>query len=107
MADEDSDANSTSTSSGSGVGLFQEETQRDEVKEVRKIAEKETSRVRVWRFVVTCVLLATALAVTLTTYYSLEREEQDKFERAVSDRCLVHAIRRALKVSLTKKLCPL
>jgi hypothetical protein len=80
----DGDDHSTSTSSH---GVFKEPEERDEVKEVRKIAEKETHRVRLWRFVVTCVLLATALAVTLTTYYSLEREEQDKFERAVSVRC--------------------
>jgi hypothetical protein len=73
--------------------MFKEE-ERDEVKEIRKLAEKETGRVRLWRFVVTCVLLATALAVTLTTFYSLEMKEQDKFEMDVSARCIFHVIKR-------------
>lgn len=58
--------------------------ERDEVKEVRKLAEKETKRIRIWRILVSAVLLTTAIAVTVSTFAALEREEQDRFRRAVS-----------------------
>lgn len=56
---------------------------RDEVSEVRKMSSKDTSRLRMWRIVVTGVLLLTALAVTLTTYTLLKQQEQKNFQTAV------------------------
>ena len=57
---------------------------RDEVKEVEKATRAETNRLRLWRIVVTVVLLLTALAVTLTTYKLLQHQEHKSFETAVS-----------------------
>lgn len=57
---------------------------RDEVKEVENATRSETVRLRLWRVVVTVVLLLTALAVTLTTYSLLKREQKERFETAVS-----------------------
>jgi hypothetical protein len=93
MADDDNSISSCEDETSGSGSLFNQE-ERDELGEIRKLAAKETGRVRLWRFVVTCVLLATALAVTLTTFYSLEREEEDKFERAVSVRCIFHVRNR-------------
>ena len=59
-------------------------SERDEVREVQKLASKDTTRLNVWRYVVTLVLLATAAAVTLTTYFFLKEEEQSNFLEAVS-----------------------
>jgi hypothetical protein len=56
---------------------------RDEVGEVRKLSSKDTNRLRLWRIVVTGVLLLTALAVTLTTYTLLEQQEEENFHTAV------------------------
>lgn len=61
-----------------------EPKERDEIREVQKIASKDTTRITVWRYVVTFVLLATALAVTLTTYFFLQEEETRNFTQAVS-----------------------
>ena len=58
--------------------------ERDEVREVERVAAKDTRRLHVSRAVVTLVLLLTALAVTLTTYFSLKKEEDTNFETAVS-----------------------
>lgn len=60
--------------------------ERDEVREVQKLASKDTSRINLWRYVVTLVLLATAAAVTLTTYLFLKEEENSNFVEAVSFR---------------------
>ena len=57
---------------------------RDEVDEVRKMSSKETGRLRLWRLVVTSVLLLTAFAVTFTTYTLLEEQEDENFKTAVS-----------------------
>lgn len=61
-----------------------DEEERDEVQEVKKMSAGDTNRVRMWRFVVTGCLVATAVAVTLTTYRSLKDEQQQNFEVAVS-----------------------
>jgi uncharacterized membrane protein YcjF (UPF0283 family) len=79
--DDDDDDELYSTGSS---GLAPEETERDEVKEVQKMSQKDTSRVHMWRFVVTCVLALTAVAVTLTTYRVLTDEQQRSFDTAVS-----------------------
>ena len=57
---------------------------RDEVGEVRKMSSKDTNRLRLWRFVVTGVLLLTAFAITFTTYTLLEKQEDENFQMAVS-----------------------
>lgn len=61
-----------------------EET-RDEVKEVKDLAKKDTQRIRMWRFIVTGALVATSTAVTVSTYRFLANEETQKFETAVSE----------------------
>jgi hypothetical protein len=60
------------------------EEDRDEVKEVKKHAARDTAFVRTWRLVVTGVLLATALAVTFTTHHFLQMEDHRNFHEAVS-----------------------
>jgi hypothetical protein len=62
-----------------------DEVDRDEVKEVRKLSSKDTTRIRWWRFVVTLVLLLTAFAVTFTTYILLQQQEHKNFVTAVSN----------------------
>lgn len=78
-AGEDSDPSSTTEPSPDPA-----EEARDEVKEVKELAKKETNRVRLWRFVVTGALLATSLAVTLVSFRFLQKEESAKFHTAVS-----------------------
>jgi hypothetical protein len=63
--------------------------ERDEVLEVKKLTSKDTFRVQTWRFVVTGVLALTAVAVTLTTYRFLVKEEKKNFVAAVSNFVLV------------------
>ena len=60
-----------------------EEDERDEVKEIRKIASKDTKRMRLWRYVITVVLLLTAFAITFATYSLLKQQENENFETAV------------------------
>ena len=62
---------------------FAPKTERDEVKEVKKMSQKDTSRVIFWRTAVTVVLLLTAVAVTLTTYKLLKKAQNDDVETAV------------------------
>ena len=56
---------------------------RDEVGEVRKQSSKDTHRLRLWRIVVTGVLLLTAFAVTFTTFTLLKQQEDENFHTAV------------------------
>ena len=56
---------------------------RDEVGEVRKMSSKDTNRLRLWRVIVTSVLLMTAFAVTFTTYTLLVKQEDKNFKTAV------------------------
>ena len=72
------DGTTTTSSHHSPVG------RRDEVVEVRKMASKDTKRLRLWRLVVTSVLLLTAFAITFTTYRLLEQQEDSNFQTAVS-----------------------
>ncbi|CAB9501720.1 Receptor-type guanylate cyclase gcy [Seminavis robusta] len=55
---------------------------RDEIKEVQKMAKKDTRSVQLWRLVATAALLVTAFVVTYTTYTLLKREEKNNFETA-------------------------
>lgn len=58
--------------------------ERDEYQEVEKSTQTDTIRLQLWRVVVTIVLLFCTLAVTVTTYYVLEAENEKNFEAAVS-----------------------
>lgn len=57
--------------------------ERDEVREIKEASRADTVRIRRWRFIMTWALLITAIAVTLSTFILLKREEDDKFETAV------------------------
>ena len=66
--------------------------ERDEIKEVKKLSQADTKWVRFWRFVVFGVISFVAVAVTLTTYTLLKRQEDhafktafDQFSRTVRD----------------------
>lgn len=59
------------------------EEARDEVKEVKKMAKKETARVNIMRAVIV-VLLVAAFVVTFVTYRLLQQEQQKSFEAAFS-----------------------
>jgi hypothetical protein len=83
MADDDSSKHSCSINSDDESCDEEEELDRDEVKEVRKMSSKDTTRILFWRYVVTCVLLLTASAVTIATYLFLQRQEQENFVTAV------------------------
>ena len=63
------------------VALTQEE--KDEMKEVMRMAQDDTNRVNRWRIMATLVLLITAFCVTYTTYRLLKIEEHNNFETAV------------------------
>jgi uncharacterized membrane protein YcjF (UPF0283 family) len=85
MADDDNSERSFSANSDDESYVEKEEVDRDEVKEVRKLSSKDTTRIRWWRFVVTLVLLLTAFAVTFTTYTLLQQQEHKNFKTAVSN----------------------
>lgn len=76
-SDEDDDDEVTTHAETTG------QFRRDEVCEVRKLSSKDTSRLRLWRIVVTGVLLLTALVVTFTTYTLLKKQEDKNFQTAV------------------------
>jgi len=57
---------------------------RDEVKEVLKLAKKETARVRVWRLIVLVTLLITGAVLSTFTYKFLKDEQHEDFKDAVS-----------------------
>lgn len=65
------------------IGNGRATDRRDEVREVRKMSSKHTFRLRMWRLVVTGVILMTALAVTFTTYNLLQQQEDKNFRTAV------------------------
>jgi hypothetical protein len=85
MADKVENSNDHSYSANSDDDSYneKEEIDRDEVKEMRKLSSKDTTRIRLWRFVVTLVLLLTACAVTFTTYSLLQQQEHQNFVTAV------------------------
>jgi hypothetical protein len=80
---------------------------RDEVREVRKMSSKDTFRLRLWRIVVTGVLLLTALTVTLTTYALLQQQEEENFQIAVRfhTELLQTSISTRSKTVLTQMFC--
>lgn len=82
-ANEVSEESEETTSDDDAEVAMTEDLRRDEVREVRKLSSKDTFRLRLWRIVVTGVLLLTALAVTLTTYALLQQQEEKNFQTAV------------------------
>jgi hypothetical protein len=62
----------------------EDESSRDEEKEIQKIIRKETKDVLLWREIVTGMLVITAALVTVTAYIFLSREELDDFKSGVS-----------------------
>jgi hypothetical protein len=104
MADDEGSKHSCSINSDDESYDEEEELDRDEVKEVRKMSSKDTTRILFWRYVVTCVLLLTASAVTIATYLFLQRQEHENFVTAVRKRAAVKygcASKRCSRVSDT------
>lgn len=93
MVDEDE---SLSHASSEGEGGVIEE--RDETHEVKKRTHRETANVVRWRNVVTGGLICTALAVVISMFLFLKREETELFETAVSWK---HLQRRKHKLMLS------
>jgi hypothetical protein len=60
-----------------------EEDERDEVKEVHKLAQKETARVRMGKLLVLVSILATAALVSTGTYIFLKKEEDADYNKSV------------------------
>ena len=79
----DDEEHGTSTLSNS-IDLGTEESSHDEVQEIRKLSRKDTTRIRLWRIVVTLCLLAMAAAITYTTYQKLRLDQEENFQEAVS-----------------------
>ena len=80
----DNDFSENSQNEDSNVTTGTAEVDRDEVKEVRKLASKDTNRIKVWRYVITVVLCMTAVAVTVSTFTLLKQQEDENFQTAVS-----------------------
>jgi hypothetical protein len=78
-----SDDDDESSGLGSGVN-GEDESSRDEEKEIQMIIRNENKAVVLWREIVTGMLVITAALVTVTTYIFLSREEVDDFSRGVS-----------------------
>lgn len=57
---------------------------RDEVQAIRKLSKKDTTRITATKLLVTLFMVATGVAVSLTTYYFLVAQENRNFEDAVS-----------------------
>jgi hypothetical protein len=88
--DEHADHHDHSYSANSDDESYNEkEVDRDEVQEIRMLSSKDTSRIRLWRLIVTLVLLLTAFAVTFTTFTLLQQQDHQHFMTAVgNDLCL-------------------
>jgi hypothetical protein len=71
-------------SSAFGEPSEREEDERDEVKEVHKLAQKETARVRMGKLLVLVSILAAAALVSTGTYIILKKEEDDDYNNSVS-----------------------
>ena len=60
------------------------ETSKESTHQTFNIAKKESNRVRVWRTVLSGMLVATAATVIVTTYIFLTDNEENEFISAVS-----------------------
>ena len=92
--EEDDDDESYSDESGSVYSDEQEEDEessyeselgssKESTHQTFNIAKKESNRVRVWRTVLSLMLVATAAVVIVTTYIFLTDNEENEFESAV------------------------
>jgi hypothetical protein len=88
--EEEDDGLENSVFPDTSTEVSHEDDERDEVREIKKYTSKDTNKVRVWRAMVTCLLLATGAAVVFTSYTFLTREEEYKFKQAVSIIPVVH-----------------
>jgi uncharacterized membrane protein YcjF (UPF0283 family) len=70
-----------------------DDSERDEVKEIQKLSQQDTKRIRIWRVLVTLGLLATGVAVVASSYTFLSREEHNNFEQAVSSSIIMYPLR--------------
>jgi hypothetical protein len=80
--DHDDESSYLSDQSETNTVADEEKQQQAAVLEIQKKTAKETKKVRIWRLVATLILLATAVAVTITTYHFLDKQEDHNFEIA-------------------------
>lgn len=80
--DEIDDSLCRSSTNGNSGGPNEES--RDEVREVQRMAAKETKRIGLWRLAMVASLLVTGTVVTLKTYRFLNEEQENNFNTAVS-----------------------
>jgi len=59
--------------------------QRDEVAEIKKLSQKDTNKVRLWRICLLVALSVTAVLVSRWTYNSLKDDETERFRVSVSE----------------------
>jgi hypothetical protein len=78
------DSSNADSSVETGIVAGDVHEERDEIKEVQKLAKKETSYIRFWRLVVILSLLVTGAVVSTLTFVFLKAEEQDDYVDAVS-----------------------
>lgn len=71
-------------SSNLGEPSVREEDERDEIKEVHKLAQKETARVRIGKLLVFVSILAAAALVSSGTFIFLEKKEDNDYKNSVS-----------------------
>ena len=87
FVEEEDGGDNMSVVSSQGIGgatNAENPEERDEVREIKQWSSRDTRRIRLWRFLVTMSIVATAAAVTATTYLLLKQEETNDFETAVS-----------------------
>lgn len=68
----------------SSTSLSSDEQDRDEVKEIEKMASRETRLVLILRAVFTVALLCTAVIVTIFTFQALTNQQDENFNQAFS-----------------------
>lgn len=79
---DDNDDSSRTSTLGREPGR---EPERDELKEVRKLARAETRRVNQWRRLALFMIFVAGAGVSYMTFAFLESEEDDNHHEAVSD----------------------
>jgi hypothetical protein len=75
------DLSSTGTNTESDPQFKPDE--RDETKEVQRLASSETAHIRFWRLVVVALLLVSGAVLSTFTYVFLNGEEKDDYVDAV------------------------
>ena len=80
---EDDGSESSDSCTESRTTSSPEESTRNELLEMKKMTREETKKVKVWREVVTGVLVITAAFMATATYVVLNREENKEFLSAV------------------------